>query len=710
MLALMTPASEPDKTVAAAAARAEPAAAARVLVVDDDRTTRSMVAAVLRRDGLQVVEAPDGAQALQEVRRERPDLILMDVLMPGMDGHTACARIRAELADEALPIVMLTAVDDLESIETAFDAGATDFITKPIHWALLRERVRYALRGGRLARELRRARLRELAVRRIAGLGYWEWRLDTDSLSWSEEFAASGGIQARHEVPREAFLERVHEEDRQRLRAGLEAARESEGRLDAEFRIRFNHTERILRVVGERGREGDDAALVFGVFQDLTSQRRTEALVDYLALHDEITDLPNRRLFLRHVAQAIEQDGEGIWVVTADIQRFGRLNETLGERAANQLLRLLGQRLRQMAEAGTILQAARIDGDTFAWAQRMPPGQGVQPALEAVLHTLQQPLSVAGQTLRVVFSAGCAARPVHGIDAEALLQQALQAQRRARALGLPWSVAELETADVRERQRQLQLEQALHGALERGEFALHYQPQLDFASGRIVGCEALLRWHPPGLGPVPPVQFIGLLEESGQIVEVGAWALREAARQAAAWERAGLPLRVGINLSPRQFLNPQLPRHIEQALQASGVTPARLELEITESLTMHDVEHAIALLRRFRALGVSVALDDFGVGHSSLAYVLQFPIDALKIDRAFVTHVTRGRTDRAIVRAIVALAQALGVETIAEGVENQRQCDFLEALGVTQVQGYLIGRPMPAAALQELATQYRRAG
>ncbi|MDW8335401.1 MAG: EAL domain-containing protein [Tepidimonas sp.] len=680
-----------------------------VLVVDDDRTTRSMVCGVLRRDGWVVTEATDGQQAIEAVQQARPDLILMDVMMPGMDGHTACARIRAELADDALPIVMLTAADDLASIERAFDAGATDFITKPINWALLRERVRYALRGGRLARELRRARMRELAVRRIAGLGYWQWRLTDDTLSWSEEFEPLSGIRASSGVPREQFLQRVHPEDRLRLQSGMEAARQRLGRMDLEFRLTLGEGERILRVVGERGREGDDASLVFGVFHDLTLMRRTEALVDYLALHDEVTELPKRRLFLRQVDQALTDGGEGLWVVTADILRFGRLNESLGESSANQMLRQLGQRLRHLVDTGVLLQAARIDGDEFAWAQRVLPGQSLENALEAVLLALQEPLTLSGheQALRLVFSAGCAAHPVHGLDAQTLLTLAQQAQRRARVQGRPWCVAELEQTDVRARQRQLMLEQALQGALQRGEFALVYQPQLDFARGRIVGCEALLRWRSPQLGAVPPGQFIGLLEDSGQIVEVGAWVLQEAARQAAAWERAGLPLRVGVNLSPRQFVSPHLPRHVEQALAVSAVTPALLELEITESLTMHDVEHAVALLQRFRSMGASVALDDFGVGHSSLAYVLQFPIDALKIDRAFVTHVTRGRTDRAIVRAIVALAQALGVETIAEGVESQRQCDFLEALGVTQVQGYLIGRPMEPADLEKLARQYR---
>ncbi|TSE38316.1 putative signaling protein [Tepidimonas fonticaldi] len=688
------------------------APAATVLVVDDDRATRAMVRAVLARERYRILEAGDGHEAIAAVQTEQPDLILMDVMMPGLDGHAACAQIRLLLADDALPIVMLTAADDIASIETAFEAGATDFITKPISWPLLRERVRYALRAGNLTREVRRARLRELSVRRIAGLGYWEWLLSSDRLSWSEEFEPLAGIRAQDSVPREEFLARVHPDDRQRLHHAMERARDVGARLDLEFRIHLQSSDRILRVVGERGLHGEDADRVFGVFQDLTSIRRTEALVDYLSLHDETTDLPNRRLFLRRAAERIQkvraENDRVLLIGTIDIHRFARFNESLGEGGANRLLALWGQRLKHHQDGGTVVEVARVGGDEFAVAIQATDGAAASAVFRRVQQALRQPVHLEQQELVVPFSAGWAICPTHGHEAEPLLTLAQEAQRRARAQGRDELGAEADDALSQRRQRLLAFERALHRALERQEFYLAYQPQMDVATGRIVGCEALIRWRSTEWGEVSPAEFVPLLEESGAIIDVGAWVLASAAQQAAAWERAGLPLRVGINLSPRQFLAPSLMEHIQSALQSSGVSPGCIELEITESLTMQDVDHSIRLLQRCRDAGVMVAIDDFGVGHSSLAYALQFPIDAIKIDRAFVTHITRGRADRAIVRAVVALGQSLGVEIIAEGVETQRQCDFLEAIGVTQVQGYLIGRPMPPDQLEALARSYRR--
>lgn len=685
---------------------------ATLLVVDDDRTTRAMVRAVLARERYRIVEAADGEEGVEAAVALRPDLILLDVMMPSLDGHAACARIRAALQDDALPIVMLTAADDLASIEAAFQAGATDFITKPINWSLLRERVRYALRSGQLAREVRRARLRETAVRRIAGLGYWEWRLDTDRLAWSDEFEPLAGIRASEGVPREAFLQAVHPDDRSRLSAALDRARDTGVRLDLEFRARVRGEERVIRVMGERGERGDEADRVLGAFQDLTPVRKAEALADYLTLHDEVTGLPNRRWFLRRAAERIAAVPAGadtaLVIAVVDIHRFARFNESLGEQRANQLLAALGARLRQFVDSGVLVEAARIGGDDFALALRADDASTAEGRLGQVLVALGQPIRVGAQELTVPCSIGWAACPLHGRDPEVLLTFAQEAQRRARALGRDLLGADADDTQADRRQRTLALEQALRGALERGEFRLVYQPQLDVVHGRIVGCEALLRWRAPAWGDVPPAEFVPLLEESGLISDVGAWVMEAAARQAAAWERSGLPLRVGVNLSPRQFLSPELLTHIEHALRVTGVSPGLLEFEITESLAVQDVEHAARLLQTLRGMGLKVALDDFGIGHSSLAYMLQFPIDVIKIDRVFVTHITRGRTDRAIVRAVVALSQSLGVETIAEGVETQRQCDFLEAIGVGQVQGYLIGRPMPAADLERLAREWRR--
>ncbi|MEW6445593.1 MAG: EAL domain-containing protein [Pseudomonadota bacterium] len=249
----------------------------------------------------------------------------------------------------------------------------------------------------------------------------------------------------------------------------------------------------------------------------------------------------------------------------------------------------------------------------------------------------------------------------------------------------------------------MQLETELRQALDLNQFELFYQPQLDLRSQRIIGAEALLRWRHPERGLVPPGMFVPLMEEIGLIVPIGEWILREAARQVRVWEQAGLKLRIGVNISPRQFLEESFLRRVTAIIRETGVNPAQLDLEITESMAMHKPEATIALLHDLRALGLKIALDDFGVGYSSLEYLLRFPIQMLKVDRAFVKDITRNQSDRAIVRAVVAIAQSMGLTTVAEGVEELRQMDFLDALGIQEVQGYFVGKPMPMSEFEALA-------
>ena len=246
--------------------------------------------------------------------------------------------------------------------------------------------------------------------------------------------------------------------------------------------------------------------------------------------------------------------------------------------------------------------------------------------------------------------------------------------------------------------------------MKQREFELFYQPQMNLRSGCIIGAEALLRWRDPSRGLISPAEFIPVLEESGQIVEVGEWVIEEACRQARTWERAGKPLRIGINLSPLQFMDESLRDKILRTVSRTGVSTSNIELEITESLAMQEPERAVELLRLLRQDGFKIAIDDFGIGYSSLEYLLRFPLDTIKIDRAFVTHIITAQADRAIVRAITAIAQTLGTSTIAEGVENMRQCDFIEALGVAEIQGFLIGRPMPRDDFERFLETFVRPG
>lgn len=682
-----------------------------IAVVDDDLPTRMVLRKVLAKQGYTVVEAANGQLAIDLVRSSRVDLVLMDVMMPEVDGYGACAQIRLMMGDDSLPIIMLTAADDIESIEMAFNAGATDFITKPINWPLLTERVRYALRAGALNREVRRSRLRESAVRRVAGLGYWEWNLELGSLGWSEELELLTGVAAHRLASLASLSEHVHPDDRRRLLAVLERSRDTGAKVDVEFRLQTARQEYIIRLIGERGTQGGEANQLYGVFQDVSGTRRAEALVDYLAMHDETTGLGNRRLFVSQVRGRLDelrqQPGKVLLVGTIDITRFGRYNDTYGETGANALLALIAQRLSESV-AGAGFEVARIGGDEFAIMLTDVDEPAVEQRFKAVTDKLGAPFRLEHQEVFLSHSAGYTLFPEHAADAEGLLKLAQDAQRQARRLGHECLRSSTDPDEAAHQRAQLELERDLHKALERGEFFLVFQPQMAFGSSKIGGAEALIRWRHPELGVVPPVQFVPLLEETGLIHEVGTWVLQEACRQAAAWAREGLNLRVGVNLSPRQFMADDLLDVVTQASLAAGVAPHLIELEITESLTMQDVQRSIVLLERLRSLGFKIALDDFGVGYSSMEYLLKFPVDVIKIDRAFVTHITRSRSDRAIVRAMAVLAQDLGMSVIAEGVETQRQCDFIEAVGVDEVQGYLVGRPMSPEELADLARHFTR--
>ncbi len=681
----------------------------RLLVVEDDATTRMLVRSMCAREGYDVVLARDGCEGVAQFEDAEPDLVLMDVMMPNMDGFEACRRIRRLDRAEGTPIIMLTGADDIAAIAQAFDAGATDFITKPINWPLLMQRIRYAIRGGQLWREARRSRLRQASVRRIAQIAFWSWDPMSRAFEWSDELESLLGYTGESLATLEDLIDYVHDNDRERVRRAFQTAESADLRIELEFRLQGKDGERIIRLVGERGGEGRDSERLFGAVQNITDTRRAEALVDYLALHDELTGLSNRRLFGRTIQQftSAQRDVSHAVLLVAwlDLARFHRYNDELGETVGDTLLKLVAQRLKMLVNEGEV---ARVGGDEFAVLIQAPDVAEAMQSFEHLLDALDHPFKVAEDELHIGVSAGVACCPDDAVQPEELLALAQEAQRHARNQGR--RVLAAHEIEAPRSGGSLDVERALRRALANGELHLVYQPQMSLREGRIVGVEALLRWQHPERGLVSPVEFVPVLEETGQILEVGAWVVAEACRQARRWELAGTPLRIGINLSPKQFLEPGLFEIIVNSAREAGVSSRLIELEITESLAMQNPERAINLLERLRALGYRIAIDDFGIGYSSLEYLLRFPLDVIKIDRTFVTRITERQADRAIVRAITAIAQTMRAATIAEGIETLRQCDFIEALGVSEIQGYLIGKPMSVSHVEKLLESFCRPG
>src|SRR5580700_9833992 len=437
--------------------------------------------------------------------------------------------------------------------------------------------------------------------------------------------------------------------------------------------------------------ETGEQRYLLSLSEDITERKEAEARIEHMAHHDALTDLPNRLAFVEHLDRSIAAaaaSGGSFAVLSIDLDRFKEINDTFGHAVGDNLLRTLARQLGELAGEAYL---ARLGGDEFTLITPI----GDQPALAEMisgqLHAaVANDMDLNGQNLRVGLSVGVAIFPADGSDATTLLNNADAALYRAKAAGRGKTrFFEIEM-DNRLRERRA-IQQELSSAVDRSEFRLHYQP-LAKIDGEVIGFEALVRWHHPQRGMVSPATFIPVAEESGLIIQIGEWVLREACREAAGWQR---PLQIAVNLSPIQFRHGDLPGLVHSVLLETGLSPTRLELEITEGVLVEDFDRGLSILRRLKSLGVRIAMDDFGTGYSSLSYLQSFPFDKIKIDQSFISNVKSNPQSAAIVRAVIGLAHGLSLPVLAEGVETTAQLDFLAAESCDEVQGYLLGRPHP---------------
>ncbi|MDM5177065.1 EAL domain-containing protein [Massilia sp. DJPM01] len=446
-----------------------------------------------------------------------------------------------------------------------------------------------------------------------------------------------------------------------------------------------------------RDREQRPVGLI-AYLTDITERKHAEERLHHLAYYDALTGLPNRRLMAKLVDQALmaaQRKGATACILFVDLNRFKMFNDTLGRATGDELLKQVAQRFRQVLREQDVV--ARLSGDEFAVGLF-----DIREHFEAttVAHKLQaalvEPFIIDGNDLRVGASIGISVYPQDGTDAEALLRVADIAMARAKQGGDGDSVTFYSHDMNQGMQERMRLESGLRQALANGELLLHYQPKFEISTRAMVGAEALVRWLDPRRGLVPPAEFIPLAEATGLIVQLGEWVLEAACAQAAQWQEAGLPpFRLAVNVSAREF-SAALPGRVSETLARYQLDPSWLELEITESTLMHDIERVIAIMDRITALGVSLSLDDFGTGYSSLSYLKRFPIDTLKIDRSFTTGLPFDGNDCAIASTIISIGRQLRHKVIAEGVETLQQLEFLRDAGCDEVQGYLFSRPLPA--------------
>lgn len=699
-----------------------------VLVADDDPTTRILVCGTLEEEGFAVAEAEDGDQALQKFEALRPDLVLLDVLMPRRDGFSACEAIRALPYGKSVPVLMMTALEDTESIRRAFDAGATDFAAKPISWSLLGHRVRYLLRGKAALDEVRRSEARLARAQELAGLGSFETDDAVQFVRWSAGLKHVLGLEhGAGPFHIENYLQRVHPQDVGKVERALDALRHGDAPADLEHRILTGASEPrhvLLRL--EQIVSGDASATgIAGVVQDVTERVGAERQIRYLAFHDSLTGLPNRNSFTERVRIALSdarRSGRPVAVLFVDLDDFKCVNDSLGHDAGDQLLTAVGQRFRQLVRAtdevgratfqDETLFVARLGGDEFLLLLTdLARAEDAVRVARRILKSLEEPFRIRDHEVFVDACIGISVYPHDGTGESDLLKNADTALYHAKGNGRG-SLQFYDSAMNASALQRLALEGSLRRAVEREEFVLHYQPQLRLPGRQIVGVEALVRWRHPDLGFVPPAQFIPIAEQTGMIHRIGEWVLCEAARQALEWRNAGIgPLRIAVNLSSIQFKSANLAKLLTATVRDRGLEPSDFELEITESVLMESATKTLVTLMELKAAGFHIAIDDFGTGYSSLAYLKQFPIDVLKIDRAFVRDLAEGTQDASIVEAILAIARALGLDTVAEGVETDAQCACLLERGCTLMQGYLFGRPLPPEDLtSRLAEQVETAG
>ncbi len=698
----------------------------KVLLVDDDAVNLMLTAAALRERGFVIKEATGGEQALATLGRWTPDVIVLDALMPGMDGFQTCARLRTLPGFEHMPVLMLTGLDDEASITRAYQVGATDFFVKSNQWSLLAGRLRYLLRSSRMRLELERSRARLGRAQDLARMGSFDWRRGAEggsgTLLMSTEALRVFGRGPGERLGLHALLRLVPGEDRRNLIRLLRGVLAHSSVLATDVPVVLaGGRQRIVHVEAEpEYNEYGQSIGYTGIVQDVTDRRAAEDHIRRLANFDPLTGLPNRHQLIWRTERALQHArrmGHMAALLLIDLDRFKNINDTLGHTAGDDLLVEVARRLRGcVRHSDQVMEGAveavgpawhrkleavgRLGGDEFvALLPEVIDERDAERVAQRVLDAMREPIFVGGGEWVVTASIGIAIYPRDGLTVADLMRNADVAMYAVKDQGKNAAAMFSPLLMGRGRER-LELESALHKALERDELVLHFQPKVDVRLARVVGVEALMRWQRGGT-LVPPADFIPLAEETGLIVPMSEWLLREAARQSRAWEVSlGQTLTIAVNMPIRIFERSDLVEQIQAAVGAYGIAPSSLLLEITENNLMKNLQDVMPSLHRLNEIGVEVSVDDFGTGYSSLAYLGTLPISEVKIDKAFVRDLGITPKGSAVISAIIALARSLGLRVIAEGVESLRQLDELHRLGCALMQGYQFSRPLPADQLE----------
>lgn len=687
-----------------------------VLVADDDPMLRLLSVKTLEKAGFAVVEAENGEQVVTAFDRLKPDIVMLDVMMPVMDGFAACAEIRKNPEGQLTPILMVTGLDDVDSINRAYEAGATDFMTKPINWPILGHRVKYMLRASGSIAALRDSEERYALASMGANDGLWDWDLKENTCHFSERWKGMSGY-ADDEIgdSPDEWLTRIHADDAGRVRLDLDAHIEGASRhFESEYR--FLHKDGTYRWMLSRGiavRDAGNAAYrMAGSQTDITESKRIAEQLQHDAFYDPLTKLPNRALFMDRLGHAVTRGKRlknyNFAVLFLDLDRFKLINDSLGHSVGDNLLIQTAERIvRFIRPSDTV---ARLGGDEFViLLEDIREVACTTFVAERIKRLFAEPFLLDGRevfttaSIGIAVSSGAYERPEEMLrDADIAMYRAKADERGGFVMFDP--SMQKATAEL------MRLENDLRHALEHSEFCMFYQPIIELETNRLVSLEALIRWQHPTRGLVSPGTFIPLAEETGLIIPIGEWALYDVCRQMRMWHEQGADMRVAVNLSTRQLRDRNFPALLQRILDETKADPANLDLEITESAVISDWDSVVTTLGTLQGLGVHLCLDDFGTGYSSLSYLHRLPVNKLKIDRSFLQKMESSPEHSGIIRAILDLAGTLKMEVVAEGIETHGQLARLKEMKCRLGQGFLFSRPQDVESVAALLPLSKKTG
>jgi diguanylate cyclase (GGDEF)-like protein len=682
----------------------KPATTVRVLLADDDAILREIASVMLKEAGfaVQIVSGGDAAVAACALRM--PDIALLDVEMAEGDGYQACANIRSLPGGADLPIVMVTGCDDTLSIDCAYEAGATDFVVKPINWTLLTHRIRYVMRGARTIEALRFSEQKNAALLKAIPDGIL---LVNSAGTIGHCFSPIAGLRRTPtETSPKSIFDLIPEITHGHAMDCLSSALRGE---PAVFEFALEDEARSLRHFECRYLP-NSAGQVLAIIRDVTARKEADARIHHLAYFDALTGLPNREWIRDYLAQSLAEARRRhrrLALLHLDLDQFKRINDTLGHATGDALLRQVAERLQTSFDQGGFdgvqAQLARAGGDEFI-VVLTGIADATQPELAAqmILSAHATPFLQADYELVVTPSIGIATFPEHGDDVQSLLKNAEGAMYEAKSSGRNQLRVYDSVVNARALKR-LSLEMELRRAVEDSSLEVYYQPKYEARTLKLLGGEALLRWFHPDRGQIPTADFIAVAEETGLIGDIGIWALQRVCRDLAQWRGEGLVMpHVAVNVSGRDFMHPEALLRLSDTVIRANLSPSLFELELTEGVLMRDAEAGRRALLALKEFGFALAVDDFGTGYCSLNYLKRFPLDTLKIDRSFVADISEDPEDAAIVRAIIALGHSLDLKIVAEGVTTRAQLQFLQAETCDAIQGFLMSAAVPAGAFADL--------